>query len=294
MNPETAIRPEVHQNVDKNSHEQQRAVIMSLPPESDWTVPDPLKVSISCVPEILVSVFGMIKPGVFLRDEKLLMMDSSEILEPRLFYTTLTCESPFMVFAAKWAPREHSPPLTSSTSLPTGHEQPTAGHEQPTGATAPQKSHSIDEGPAPHSGGKGHALSHEVAAVKHSLLKASHGGLPSSMSHRHDSSDTDDKGDPHPRLPTSEEFSRLLSLPKEVTLQSVNDIEWDPAGSYKHIMVDMEAATGSPIRVFKGVSSVGIDYYWVVATMSIDPDQSVAPESIVVGVTTATSFFKLG
>ncbi|KAK9463416.1 uncharacterized protein V1516DRAFT_616807, partial [Lipomyces oligophaga] len=234
-----------------------------------WRLPTNKRVNVSEVPSILISLFGRLRSdshsnltkthtGGFEASGGIHEMHSHRISQvfaddtgvgkPIMIYSS-KIDAPFELFAVKWDGKE----ITGLNEPQHEHENwqySPATQESPAMSATGTTEDAANKQANSQNRSRSKSITHRI--TKH-LHRSSHSpALKLSIDHQTQ------------YTPSSATFRIILDLPKDMSVRSIPYQEWDPEGLYSHILVDISAATGSPIRIYEGISGDSRVWYWVV------------------------------
>ncbi|KAK9469595.1 hypothetical protein V1512DRAFT_256621 [Lipomyces arxii] len=248
-----------------------------------WSVPVDRRVPIKAIPEILVSMYGLIK-----RDS--VITDGGYVGEARLHYSSKV-DAPFELFAVQWNGENFQPEELTPGNAHPHHLSPKIPATEPAEAQELALSdtlHSSSSDSPPDSP----AASANPGKVQDDDSKTKHRSRAKSITHavtkhlhaRH----FEVSPPPSGKLavtqhnPSAYTFTKLIKLPPDTSLRSISPGEWDPNQEYSHIIINISAATGSPAKIYQASTLDGTMLYWIVGR--------VAGTDVLVGVSTYARF----
>ncbi|KAK7204327.1 hypothetical protein BZA70DRAFT_290303 [Myxozyma melibiosi] len=200
--------------------------------------------------------------------------DATGVGKPTQYFTSRVGDAPFEIFAVRWDGVERrrgevysdcesddaSPPSPVLSPLPAvvpAAAPATAPAAVPTAAptAVPAAAPAVETE---------HHRHNPAATIAHEIKRH----IPHTHGHSKPTTSTKSEERVHTHAPTAQTFAGLIKLPSNTPIRTIDADEFDPEGAYRHILVDISAATGSPAKVYQAVSGSGRVWYWVVGKVN--------------------------
>ncbi|KAK9382298.1 uncharacterized protein V2V93DRAFT_366949 [Kockiozyma suomiensis] len=246
----------------------------------DWTVPEQNRVAVEEIPDILLALFGRLRidsvtnfrsllqgyeGSTSIENQKIALEGIKACGKPKQFFSSKV-DAPFELFGVRWDGVEQSvggdeASCESDTPSSPGEfaSANSAGGETNSSPTVSAETEPDEQSKHP----KSFPFVHEIAKHLHT-----HKGSTDSVNPRQHNM----------HAPTSGTFAKLIHMPSNTPVRTIAVEEFDPEGAYRHILVDITAATGCPAKVYQAVGGGGQVWYWIVG--------KVIGKDVVVGVST--------